>query len=110
MAAKRKPAGNPARTSGAKSNTRKKPVTPVRAVRAKAVGGAAPCLPVLEATAVVMGCAGQPFDIDTKLSDVFSDDRREQFCDCVAANSGVPRPFACGAGNTFGDVIRAISC
>jgi hypothetical protein len=64
-----------------------------------------------KAATLVMQCAGQEYDIDTKLSDVFEDDQREQFCQCVAKGSGIARPrITCAAGSTFADVIESISC
>lgn len=70
------------------------------------------CLELPDAEAVVMGCAGGDYDIDTRLGDLFpSPMRREQFCQCVADDAGVPRPLIPGGGSTtLGAVISAIAC
>jgi hypothetical protein len=70
------------------------------------------CLELPDAEAVVMGCAGGDYDIDTPLGDLFpSPTRREQFCQCVADDAGVRRPrIPCGGSTTLGAVISAIAC
>ena len=70
------------------------------------------CVELPVAQQVVMSCAGGDFDVDTKLGDLFpAPRRREQFCQCVADDSGVPRTrIPCSAGTTLGVVIVAIAC
>lgn len=89
------------------------PMNFVRGTRPAATGVLADhaCVPAAEAHVIVRKCAGAPFDIDTKLSDVFTDNKREQFCQCVSDESGVPRAHvACAPSSTFGNVIDSISC
>lgn len=74
--------------------------------------GLAPCVPATQAGPLVMGCAGRIFNVETTLGVAFpSPNRREQFCQCVATRSRVPRAqIPCGAGDKFIDVIEAITC
>jgi hypothetical protein len=72
---------------------------------------AVPCVPASRVFRLVMDCAGQDFDVDTKLRDVFGDERRQQFCQCVSDTSRVPvGQISCGPSNTFGDVMDSITC
>ena len=70
------------------------------------------CVELPVAQQIVMSCAGGDFDVDTKLGDLFpARMRREQFCQCVADDSGVPRTrIPCSGGTTLGGVIEAIAC
>jgi hypothetical protein len=91
--------------------TRKRATSAPPAAAAAVTGAAVPCVPASQAFALVMACAGQRFDVDTKLKDVFGDERRLQFCQCVSNRSGVPAgQVACQPSSTFGDVMDSISC
>ncbi|MDP8979756.1 MAG: hypothetical protein M3O35_04090 [Acidobacteriota bacterium] len=74
---------------------------------------AADCLEPPDAIDVVEGCVGETgLDLETKLKDLFpSQEKRGQFCQCVADSSGVNRgKIPCGGDTTLKDVVDAISC
>lgn len=77
-----------------------------------AFGTAANCVPASKAGPLVMGCAGQDFNVQTTLGQAFpSPVKREQFCRCVSDRSGVGgHLIPCSPDNTFLDVIVSISC
>ncbi|HEX9368880.1 MAG TPA: hypothetical protein VF921_19775 [Vicinamibacterales bacterium] len=74
-----------------------------------AAGG---CMDTPDAEALVRSCAGGDFSPDTKLGDIFqSADQRKRFCRCVADGSGIGMSkIPCGAGDTIGAVLDAITC
>ena len=118
MAKKKKKKAKQPSAKRAKGRVKKKtPTSRARAPKPRpkisaATAEAVPCVPATQAGPLVMRCAGQQFNVQTTLGVAFPDpQRREQFCRCVAQASGVPRQqVPCGAGNTFLDVIVAISC
>jgi hypothetical protein len=72
------------------------------------------CLPQDDAIDLVCGCGKPETDgvpLSSKLGQLFTDSRREQFCQCVA--NGVPisrSKIPCSPTNTLQDVVDAISC
>jgi hypothetical protein len=101
----------PKRRTGTKRRKTRAGRQPASGKGLVARGIGAPCLPKLQAARLVRQCAGRVFDASTKLGEVFTDVRREQFCTCVSSGSGVPRPrMACNASNSFSDVINSIAC
>lgn len=82
--------------------------------RAKAMAApeSAPCVDAEDARPLVIGCIGHDVDDETQLGVLFPDsDVRNDFCDCVARKSKVPRnQIPCGASTTVQGVIDAITC
>ena len=113
--ARKKPKAATRAKGGTRRPTVERDVKAVRALsnvlKTRLSAASAACIPIGQATDLVRRCARRVFEIDTKLGDVFTETTREQFCQCVAAGSGVPRQgIRCGAGDSFGDVINSIAC